>query len=170
MTNQDRIPAKATTPSEQSDAIVVSFGPEWHEPLLANRFSAVIRKRVPKSATYKWLYFHVNSPIGAICARASIARVFSATRKEAIALAKRINLTPAEITSYIGMDTTIGCYELSSLQFATKPVTASALAARMVYHPPQSFFIISKSAKGIIDEMAGFKGARPAKTGATTAP
>src|SRR5665213_2310744 len=138
MNEQSMIPAKATKPEEQSDAIVVSFGPEWHEHLNANRFSVVIRKRVPKATTFKWLYFHVNSPIGAICARAAISKIFTATTKEAVTLAKKIKLSPSEITTYIGNETTIGCYELGKFQFATKPITTSALAAYMVYHPPQS--------------------------------
>ena len=163
MNDQKLIPAKATLPEEQSDAIVVSFGPEWHEHLLAKRFSLVIRKRIPKSVSYKWLYLHVNSPVSAICARAPITKIFSATKREAVAMAKKINLTPAEITSYIGNGSTIGCYELGSFQFVINPITAPKLAARMVYPPPQSFFIISKAAKEIIDTMADFKGAEPSK-------
>lgn len=170
MTNQDRIPAKATTPSEQSDAIVVSFGPEWHDHLLAKRFSVVIRKRVPKATSYKWLYFHANSPVGAICARAPISKIFTASPREAVALAKKIHLTPAEIRSYVGADKTIGCYELGSFQFVAKPLTASDLAAHIVYHPPQSFFIISSKAKVIIDKMAGFTGAKSSKTATTRKP
>lgn len=164
MNDQILILAKATLPDEQSDAIVVSFGPEWHEHLLAKRFSVVIRKRIPKSTSYKWLYFHVNSPIGAVCARAPITKIFSATTKQAVSLAKEINLAPPEITAYIGNDTMIGCYELGSFQVATKPLSASDLAARMVYHPPQSFFIISKNAKVIIDKMAGFPGDKSTKS------
>ena len=156
MNNKNRIPAKATSPEEQSDAIVVSFGPEWHEHLNAKRFSVVIRKRVPKTVTFKWLYFHVNSPVGAICARAAISRIFKATTKQTVALAKKINLSPSDITTYIGNDSTIGCYELGTFQFANTPITISALAAHMVYHPPQSFFIISKEAKAVIDQLAGF--------------
>ena len=164
MNDQSVIPAKATTPEEQSDAIVVSFGPEWHEHLNANSFSVVIRKRVPKSATFKWLYFHINSPVSAICARAPIEKVFSSSLKETVALAKKIKLTPAEITSYFGNASTIGCYALGNFEFSTKPVTAESLAARLAYHPPQSFFIVSSKAKAVIDEMAGFKVAKSTKT------
>ncbi len=156
MNDQDVIPAKATKPEEQSDAIVVSFGSEWQEHLNAKRFSVVIRKRVPKSASFKWLYFHINNPVSAICARAPIDKIFSANPKEVIALAKKINLTPAEISSYIGNDTTMGCYALGAFQFASKPVTSATLAERLAYYPPQSFFILSGAAKVIIDQMAGF--------------
>ncbi|MEI6801273.1 MAG: hypothetical protein WCO04_18965 [Pseudomonadota bacterium] len=154
---QKLIPAKATLPEEQSDAIVVSFGPESKEHLRGKLFSVVIRKRIPtKSASYKWLYFHIKNPIGAVFARAKIRRIFTATKDEALARAKEMNMMPAEIAAYIGNDETIGCYELEAFQLASKPITKAALATRMIYHPPQSFFILSRSAKTIVDEMAGF--------------
>lgn len=156
MNEHTLIPAKATTPEEQSDAIVVSFGSDWYDHLLAKRFSVVIRKRVPKSTGFKWLYLHINTPMSAICARAEIVKTYNATTSEAVALAKKINLSPTDIISYIGNDTTIGCYELGLFQFAIKPISTLDLAVRMAYYPPQSFFILSKSAKVIIDSMAGF--------------
>ena len=60
---KERVPAKAINTADQSDGIVVSFGADWHERLLEGRFTAVIRKRVPKTVTPKWLYFHINSPV-----------------------------------------------------------------------------------------------------------
>lgn len=148
--------AKAAGLPDQSDSIVVSFGAEWHEPLLAKQFSVVIRKRIPRAASFKWLYFHVNSPIGAICARAPIRKIFTATKKQALALASRIHLSSDDIAAYIGLANDIGCYELGPFQFAKKPATTTELAAQLVYHPPQSFFIVSKRAKKIIDQAAGF--------------
>ena len=153
---QERIPAKAMGPEEQSDAIVVSFGAEWHKQLTAKQFSVVIRKRVPKSTSFKWLYFHVNSPIGAICARAAIKTIFTATAKEAVKLAGKINLTPEEITEYIGNDASIGCYEIARFQFAKASLTTAVLGTRLTYYAPQSFFILSKPAKLRIDQMAVF--------------
>ena len=164
MNDKDLIPAKATQSHEQSDAIVVSFAPEWYDHLLAKQFSIVIRKRVPKSPCYKWLYFHVNSPVGAICARATITNIFTATKKEAVALAKKINLSPAEIVSYLATATSIGCYELGSFQFPAAPISTSNLSMRMMYHPPQSFFILSKRAKDIVDELAGFNSSKTTQT------
>lgn len=156
MSIPDRFPAKATTPTDLSDAIVVSFGAEWHPHLLAKDFSIVIRKRVPSDPLFKWLYFHINSPVGSICARAMIKRIFLATRKEAVSLSKSINLPPSSIASYIGNQSHIGCYELGAIQFPAAPLTRTQLMERMIYHPPQSFFIVSKNAKAAIDNMAKF--------------
>ena len=170
MNSQPLIPAKATTVDDQSDAIVVSFGVEWQKQIIAKDFSIVIRKRVPKAATFKWLYFHVNNPIGAICARAKIDKVFTATAKEALAFANCIHLSPADITAYLAGDNSIGCYQLGAFQFPLQPLAAVEISARMVYHPPQSFFIISKQAKIIIDQMAGFSTAKDLRSGKKSKP
>lgn len=156
MTNDTLIPAKAITEADQSDSIVVSFGAEWHQQLLSKAFSVVIRKRIPKNTSFKWLYFHINSPVSAICGRAEIKTIFTATDTEAIGLASEINLSPAEIKSYINGDHTIGCYTLGKIQLTNAPVPASKLATRLTYHPPQSFFIVSKVAKAVIDKLTGF--------------
>jgi predicted transcriptional regulator len=163
MSNETTIPAKATTPAEQSDSIVVSFGAEWHQHLLSKAFSVVIRKRIPKNSSFDWLYFHINSPISALCGRAKIAKIMSVTEKEAVALAKQIHLSPAEIKSYIGGDSNIGCYKLGAFEFGKEPVTAEKLGTRLIYHPPQSFFILSKQAKEVVDHFSGFNSRTTAK-------
>ena len=84
MNTTDPLLAKATSVEEQSDSVVVSFGAEWHEPLLRERFTAVIRKRVPKSLDAKWLYFHVNAPISAIAARAEIRAIKEMPSQQAV--------------------------------------------------------------------------------------
>ncbi len=156
MTNQILLPAKATTDAEQSNAIVVSFAAQWHQHLLAKDFSLVIRKRVPKRKTFEWLYFHINSPVSEICGRAGIQNICDLTVEQAVTLSSKIRLSPEEIKSYIGEDRHVGCYKLDGFQFGNKPVHTTELAARMIYHPPESFFILSKRSQEIIDQMAGF--------------
>jgi predicted transcriptional regulator len=156
MTNHILLHAKALTDAEQSNAIVVSFAAKWHQHLLSRDFSLVIRKRVPRSRTFEWLYFHINSPVGAICGRAQIKHISNMKVEHAIALANKINLSPEEIKSYLAGDTYIGCYKLGAFQFGKMQVHTTKLATRTIYHPPQSFLILSKQGKKIIDEMAGF--------------
>ncbi len=156
MTNAEQIPTKATSLQEQSDSIIVSFGADWHDQITTAAFRAVIRKRIPKSLDFKWLYIHVNAPVGAICARAKIVKIFTPTEKEAISMAKEIQLQPPDIRAYLGGDSTIGCYQLGAFQFPKRALTTAHLSTQLVYHPPQSFLIISKSAKQIINRMAGF--------------
>jgi predicted transcriptional regulator len=157
MTSHILIPAKAITDAELSNAIVVSFDSEWYEHLLAKRFSVVIRKRVPKRRKFEWLYLHINSPVSAICGRAQIKTITDIPMEQAIALAREIALSPDEIKSYIGEgDRYIGCYKLGIFQFGKKPLSTTELSTRMIYHPPQSFFILSKRSKELVDQMAGF--------------
>src|SRR3989442_302849 len=115
MQNAQPITAKAADTGDQSDAIVVSFGAEWHQPLCERKFKAVIRKRIPKTLNPAWLYFHVNAPVSAICARAPILALCDLKRDEALRRAADLALSPADITTYIGGDPTIGCYELGTI-------------------------------------------------------
>jgi predicted transcriptional regulator len=166
MNEPESLVAKATSLEEQSDSVVVSFGAEWHELLLKKQFTAVIRKRVPKSLHAKWLYFHVNAPISAISARAAIRAIKEVTLPQAVKLTNELALPVADIESYFAGDTSVGCYELGQIVFPMKPLTIRELAESMVYHAPQSFFILSREAKTAIDRLAGFKtsSAKNAKT------
>ncbi|MCL4785387.1 MAG: hypothetical protein KJ070_01135 [Verrucomicrobia bacterium] len=158
MNDIEPVIAKATTPEEQSDGIVVSFAAEWHQPLLGKKFTAVIRKRVPKTVKSRWLYFHINAPVCAICGRAEICSIDDIDLKEAQLLSKELALQPAEITAYFGGDKTVGCYRLGHIALTNNELSKQTLSSRLTYHPPQSFFILSHAAKKIIDSLAGFHG------------
>jgi hypothetical protein len=153
----DLLSAKANNAEEQSDAVVVSFAAEWHKLIESKSFSAVIRKRIPRTIEPKWLYFHVNSPIGAICARAQIESCKEILIDEACAISISINLSPQHIRDYAEEHQKIGCYRLVKIFNAAQPVIQSQLSGHMKYHAPQSFFILSKAAKSIIDQLAGFE-------------
>lgn len=156
MTNPTQISAKATTHSDRSEAIVVSFNASWHEKVLRKNLSVVIRKRVPKNNSISWLYFHINSPISSICAKAKIESVSEISLTEASALFCQIGLLREEIEHYFGEEKNVGCYRLNSIQLARRPLSIKMLSEKLIYYPPQSFFILSKQAKLIIDELAGF--------------
>ena len=148
--------AKARSAEERSGAIIVSFGTEWYEPLQKKNFKAVIRKRIPANYCPEWLYFHVNSPVGAICARATIREVKSISLREALGLAAELSMETDAIRSYLGQSDSVGCYVLGQTELATTQVTMTQLAKRMVYFPPQSFLYLSIHAKPIIDDLAAF--------------
>jgi predicted transcriptional regulator len=150
------ISAKATNIADQSDAIVVSFSDIWHQPLLRREFCAVIRKRIPKSLNAKWLYFHINSPISAICARAEIESFGEISIEKACGISTALGLSVEEIKDYADGLEMIGCYRLPNISNARDPVLISQLGEYMKYHAPQSFFILSAGAKQVIDNLAGF--------------
>jgi hypothetical protein len=65
-------------------------------------------------------------------------------------------LSPAEIQNYIGGGGIIGCYKLGPLELGSEIVSTTQLAVRLIYHPPQSFFILSSQAKEMVDHLCGF--------------
>ena len=157
MNGPNRIIAKAVDSESRSEAIVVSFGSEWYASLRGQRFTAVIRKRVPASTQPHWLYFHINSPKGAICARAEIRSVETIDRSRALQIKRELDLSEALILDYLGRRESIGCYQLGKIDYPGTEVTTGEIAAHMVYHPPQSFFVLSKNAKALLDRLCGFQ-------------
>jgi predicted transcriptional regulator len=98
----------------------------------------------------------VNSPIGAICGRAKINSASGITLIEAVNLADEIGLSEKEIYSYVGNGNSIGCYRIGSFELAMNPKKTGEINKLVNYNPPQSFLILSKPAKQIIDEMSEF--------------
>ena len=158
MNEHELLPAKATTSDDQSDGIVVSFSSEWHQRLLDGKVRAVIRKRIPKTIEAKWLYFHVNSPVSAICGRARIQSVFEVSQSQACAISGDLMLTATDIANYFGTDKKVGCYKLMHTALAKQSLSTDAISKHLVYYPPQSFLILSRSGKAVLDKMAGFHG------------
>jgi len=155
--NSNLISAKAINVADQSNAIVVSFAAQWHTPLLQQSFNAVIRKRIPRTLQPKWLYFHINSPVGAICARAQLESCQEISIDDACEKCGDLALSEAEVRAYADGNQTIGCYLLKNIAKATHPIPSSELSESLKYYAPQSFFILSKAAKSIIDQLAAFE-------------
>ena len=155
--NSSRIIAKALNLESKSDAIVVSFGSEWYESLRGKRFTSVIRKRVPATTKPHWLYFHINSPVSAICGRAEIISVNTIDRATSLDIRRELDLSKEQILSYFGRQETMGRYELGRVLFPEKELSTEQISAHMVYHPPQSFVALSNDAKKLLDQLCGFQ-------------
>lgn len=149
--------AKAVTKDEQSDAIVVSFNSDCDKKLLDGSFSAVIRKRIPRSVAPKWLYLHINSPVSAICGRARIKTIKDISLDEALAISNQLDLAPDVIRKYVGYAESIGCYLLSDIQTIPHKLKTEVIRDSLDYYPPQSFMVLAKHAKRIIDLLAGLE-------------
>lgn len=149
------INAKASGIEDRSNAIIVSFDSRWHDAITNGRIGAIIRKRIPKDV-YEWLYVHINSPIGAICGRTKIKRICNLTIAEAINLSDEIRLSAKDISAYVGRANSIGCYKIGLFELAKNPQKTEIINRTIYYNPPQSFLILSKSAKKIIDDNSEF--------------
>jgi len=157
MASYDRIVAKAIASDPPSDAVVVSFDASWYERLRKKAFSAVIRKRVPTSTRPNWLYFHINSPKSAICARARLESMGRLDFNSALKMENKLSLPREDIVAYLGNDDAVGIYWIKDIEFPRTEVSTNQLNRLIVYNPPQSFFFLSPEGKRIIDEMCGFE-------------
>ena len=157
---EHRILAKAETPENRSDAIVVSFDNIWYAPLHRHGFSAIIRKRVPTRFKPSWIYFHINAPKSAICARAPLKRIDHVDLKSVIDMKEFLGLSRDEIIKYVGPSASIGVYILERIDLAPVEVSINQLAEHLIYHPPQSFFALSTPAKTVVDRLCAFQAGR----------
>ncbi len=162
MSSVGLVESKATSDRSRSDAVVVSFGSEWYEPLRRLEFRLVIRKRVPVTMSPRWMYLHVNAPRSAICARGVVQSVGMLDLSSALRRAEDIRLPEAAIREYFLGQASVGCYELGQVLLLPREVATSEIRTRMVYHPPQSFMILSRDGKSLLDELCGFP-PRPAE-------
>jgi hypothetical protein len=156
VTTAQRIPAKASETGDRSDAIVVSFDAKWYEAIIARAFSLVIRKRIPTSYKPQWLYFHVNAPKSAICARARLTSVAYMPTKLVRTLASELSLHSAEIDEYCRSLEEVGVYRIVGIELASVETSVAELQRQLIYAPPQSFMFLSHRAKAIIDEACKF--------------
>ena len=148
--------AKSRSASDASDAVVVSFASKWNAQIGGDKFSVVLRKRVPVTIRPKWLYFHVNAPIGAIRARAHVEGVERIGLVRAIALSSQTALDEHAIRNYLVGTETVGAYFISKIEIAAHVARTKEINTVMVYYPPQSFFVLSVEGKKLLNKMCGF--------------
>lgn len=156
MTVSPRCSATATSAETRSDAIIVSFDSVWYSRLRNRSFSAVMRKRIPTTLSPKWIYFHVNSPKGAICGRARLDATRTVNAGTVLELSTELGLTREAIAKYLGSADSVGLYRLRTVEFAKTEATTTELSRWMTYNPPQSFLVLSVAGKAIIDRLCGF--------------
>ena len=148
--------ARAQTHQDRSDAIIVSFNSNCYQSLHEKSFSLIIRKRIPISMKPRWLYFHLNSPISSICARAKIIRIEQQSLMHVLKRIAKIGLPKDEIKSYVGNAESVGIYVISDIEITPVEVTIAQLKRKLNYSPPQSFLVLSVEGKKIVDHMCGY--------------
>lgn len=150
------ISIKAKTQEQMSSAVLVSFADKWKYSIENRCIEMVIRKRVPNSYLPKWMYFHVNAPVGQICARAEISDIKKISLQDALEMRQKIGLSADEIEKYLGKDKYIGCYFLTKIETPRNICKSITLKNIMDYNPPQSFLYMSIEGKRIIDDICDF--------------
>jgi len=155
MTN--KVTAKALDRADRSQAVLVSCDARWHDLILGKAIKAILRKRVPKDAGVRWIYFYINAPHCVIAAKAIVKRVREMPTTEAVSRAKDLSLSRDEITAYSSGQRKIGAYELGRIVEAKRSLSLGWLRKKMAFFPPQSFLFLSTRAKSIIDAGACFE-------------
>jgi len=156
MNTTQLLQAKASGCLDRSDGIVVSFDAKWHRAITSKSFSLVIRKRIPTKPKVNWLYFHVNSPISAICARAHVKSIGPISKKLLDSYTSELCLDSVEIEEYCKNLKEIGSYRIDEIELAPKEASVALLQEHLLYSPPQSFMYLSLNAKAIIDSTCEF--------------
>ena len=156
MQTNSLINAKAVDSNSRSDAIVVSFKSDWYESLKSARFEAVIRKRAPTTFSPRWLYFYINSPKSAVCAKSEILSIEIIESSKAFELTRELDMSHAQIRDYLGSRHSMFLYRIGRPYFPDSEVQLHQLRRHLVYYPPQSFFALSTEAKEFLDRICGF--------------
>jgi hypothetical protein len=128
---------------QTAEAVVVSFHSSWQEKIRKSAFTTILRKKIPVIARPQRMYFHVKSPIGAICARARIREIKNISKAEALNLELSINLSTEKILQYIGNASHIGAYFIADIYYAPCEAKLRDINCEFPYYPPQSFVSLS---------------------------
>lgn len=139
--------------SARKPAIAVSFDSNHIGDITSRRFTAVVRRRVPTEKP-DYLYFHVNSPLSALVARAEVRSVRTVTKDEALSFAHELNMNEAQISDYVGHRRSVGIYEIAAIELFKRPVKTQELQELCNYHPPQNFMLLSEGILRTIEKLS----------------
>lgn len=147
-------PARATSPTENSDSILVSFDSRWTDLLKSKTNFSFIRKRLPVSIVPRYVYIYCKSPISSIIGKAEVSQIGFVPVSEAVREGNRLSMTHDEITKYCSGQETIGLCRLENLVRFSHPLNLASICQKLDFTPPQSFVILSKHAVISIEELA----------------
>ena len=150
------INAKAGDANSRSNSIVVSFNSNWYDGIKESRLTGVIRKRAPTTFTPTWIYFHINSPKSAVCAKSEILSIESIEPTKAFELKHELDMSEGEIRDYLGGSRSVFLYRIGPIYYPDTEGYLHELRRHMIYHPPQSFFALSVDGKLLLDQLCGF--------------
>jgi predicted transcriptional regulator len=142
---------------ESSGSIVLAFDPKWRDPLLNREVEIVFRKRGPSRTQLGFLYAYIGTPICAIVGRAKVIKYQKMPVSEAINLAGKGRIDPAELLRYAHRRTELGVFRLGKFEPFNPPLGLKQLALEFGFAAPQNFFFLSARGKASLDERAGVR-------------
>ena len=145
------------TPTDTSDAIMLTFNAKWQGPLLAGEVEVVFRKQGPRGFVPTLMYPYVAAPISAIVARIPIISYASVSAERAIELANRGSIDKDELRDYAnGLDSLL-VIELGPVAVAKYPITCSYMSEHFNFWPSSTYIPISATGMQRLDKLGQFE-------------
>jgi len=149
--------AKANSPAEASDSILVSFEARWEELFISGQVSGFIRKRLPRTTSPKWIYAYFGTPLARISVKAQIKSISEVPIGQVIASASDLCISKEEIREYCAGLSSIGLCLIATPFVSNHKLGLERMRSTLSFFPPQSFLILSKDAKRIIESIGQFR-------------
>jgi predicted transcriptional regulator len=143
-------------PSDQADAVILTFNHRWEQTLLEKKLDIVFRKQGPSDFIPKLIYAYVSAPRSAIVCRMQIVAYDEMPIAKAVTFADRGCIDVPELKSYAGIDGKLIVMKLGVILAAKSPITFEYLSRNYNYWPSSTFIPLSKSGVAILDDLGEF--------------
>lgn len=144
------------TPTDSSNAIILTFDSRWRLPLTQGEIRVVFRKMGPTDFIPDTVYAYIASPDSAIVARAPILAYETLGIQDALDLADDGKLSRRELLEYVGEWKHLIVMRLGNLWVADTPITYAHLSEKYNYWPSSTFIPLSATGKNILDKLGKF--------------
>jgi len=144
------------SPTDPSNAIILSFAGENLDSIIAGRLSVVFRKMGPTAFTPDLVYAYVGSPTSAIVAKFQVESWNRQPLEIALRLAKQGHLTKEYLRSYANGQTDLIVITARSFQVAKHPLKLKKLTDDYDFWPSSTFMPLSATGTATIDHLASF--------------
>jgi predicted transcriptional regulator len=144
------------TPSDEADAIILTFNHRWEQMLTKGKIEVVFRKQGPSNFTPRLIYAYVSAPTSAIVCRMPVIAYSTMPVAKALEFADRGCIEVDELKSYAGASNSLIVMELGAILVARSPITCEYLSQHYNYWPSSTFIPLSKSGVAILDELGEF--------------
>ncbi len=145
------------SPTDTSDAMMLTFNAKWQGPLLAGEVEVVFRKQGPRGFVPTLMYTYMAAPISAIVARIPISSYAYVATEKAIELADRGSIDSDELRDYAKGLGSLLVMELGRVAVAKYPITYSYMSEHFNFWPSSTYIPLSATGIQLLDELGQFE-------------
>lgn len=147
---------KAVNKEDISDGIIISFHSKWQSLLMSSSVNCIFRKRGPRQMIPRWIYVYVATPIKALTGRLPVKKVEIIPIKECVNYTSKGAITEEQLVQYANDYKELFVFHVGKYQSAVRNADFAFLSSHYKFSPPQSFLLLSKQGKRIINDICGF--------------